>query len=253
MNTSKTPFDRFRWLEDPIDFPYYSGSPVTLSGRQWIFLMCTVLLGFLALVLPSPFTPSIGSQLLSTALFVAIPLIGLAIVAPKHWTTLFRKISLRDIKLIIGFWLINVLASIIVGYAVLKLYGATPNPITSNIAQLSDSERVQLFARVIPQLLGEELLTILPFLAILYGLHSRLGFSRKRAVVFAWLASSALFAAAHLPTYNWNFVQCFIVIGTARLALTLPFIKTKNIWVSTGAHILTDWGYLGVGLATAVQ
>jgi hypothetical protein len=27
----------------------------------------------------------------------------------------------------------------------------------------------------------------------------------------------------------------------ARLVLTLPWIVTKNIWVSTGAHIINDW------------
>jgi len=36
-----------------------------------------------------------------------------------------------------------------------------------------------------------------------------------------------------------------VVIGTARLVLTLPWILTKNIWVSTGAHIINDWLLLG--------
>jgi hypothetical protein len=32
-----------------------------------------------------------------------------------------------------------------------------------------------------------------------------------------------------------------VVIGSARMVLTLPWILTKNIWVSTGAHIINDW------------
>jgi membrane protease YdiL (CAAX protease family) len=49
-------------------------------------------------------------------------------------------------------------------------------------------------------------------------------------------------------------VQCIIIIGSARLVLTLPWIMTKNIWVSTGAHIVNDWllflmGLLGSSLA----
>jgi membrane protease YdiL (CAAX protease family) len=36
-------------------------------------------------------------------------------------------------------------------------------------------------------------------------------------------------------------VQCFLVIGTARLVLLTGYIVTKNIWVSTGAHIINDW------------
>jgi hypothetical protein len=27
----------------------------------------------------------------------------------------------------------------------------------------------------------------------------------------------------------------------ARVVLTLPWIRTKKIWVSTGAHIINDW------------
>jgi len=50
-----------------------------------------------------------------------------------------------------------------------------------------------------------------------------------------------MFGALHLPTYDWNFAQCFIIIGTARLVLSLAYIKTKNLWVSAGAHILNDW------------
>ena len=46
---------------------------------------------------------------------------------------------------------------------------------------------------------------------------------------------------AHLPTYDWNILQCLVVIGGARLILSLAYIKTKSIWVSTIAHVLNDW------------
>ena len=98
------------------------------------------------------------------------------------------------------------------------------------------------------QLLGEELITILPFLALMALFSKRFGASRKTAIVGAWLVSAALFGLAHLPTYGWNVVQCLAIIGTARLVLTLPWIMTKNLWVSTGAHIINDWTLFGLGL-----
>lgn len=55
------------------------------------------------------------------------------------------------------------------------------------------------------------------------------------------MSSSLLFAAAHLPTYDWHWVQSFGVIGTARVVLTLAYIWTRNLWVSTGAHVINDW------------
>ncbi len=125
------------------------------------------------------------------------------------------------------------------------------NPLAVSLPTMSGVDIALLFIRTLPQLLGEEVLTMLPFLAILYALHSRGGLSRKGAIIGAWLISAAIFGAAHLPTYDWNVVQCFVVIGTARLMLTLPYIKTKNIWVSAGAHVFTDWTIFGVTLASA--
>jgi hypothetical protein len=60
-----------------------------------------------------------------------------------------------------------------------------------------------------------------------------------------------------LPTYDWNLVQCIVVIGSARMVLTLPWLLTKNSWVSTGAHIINDWtlflmALLGAGLVGKV-
>ncbi|MGD8167019.1 hypothetical protein ACEXOS_007315 [Herbiconiux sp. P16] len=37
-------------------------------------------------------------------------------------------------------------------------------------------------------------------------------------------------------------LQAVVGIGVARLVLSPAFIRTKNILVSTGAHILNDWG-----------
>lgn len=97
------------------------------------------------------------------------------------------------------------------------------------------------YPRTAIQLLGEELLTILPFLALLYFLVAKAHWSRKRAVLVAWIATSIGFGLVHLPTYDWNLLQCLVVIGGARVILTLAYLRTKNIWVSTGAHILNDW------------
>jgi hypothetical protein len=97
------------------------------------------------------------------------------------------------------------------------------------------------FIKTAVQLVGEEVLTILPFLALLQWLVARGGMRRAAAVFWAWLASAVLFGSVHLPTYDWNVAQCLIIIGTARLVLTLAYVKTKNLWVSSGAHILNDW------------
>ena len=107
------------------------------------------------------------------------------------------------------------------------------------------------FARTALQLLGEEVMTILPFLALLALCTRGLGMGRRSAMVVAWLLSAVLFALAHLPAYGWNLLQCLVVIGSARLVLTLPWIMTKNLWVSTGAHVINDWLLFSMGLLAA--
>lgn len=59
-------------------------------------------------------------------------------------------------------------------------------------------------ASTLPQLLGEELVTILPFLALLTLFTRVSGAKRKTAVVAAWLLSGLLFGTLHLSTYGWN-------------------------------------------------
>ncbi len=113
-----------------------------------------------------------------------------------------------------------------------------PNPVAEFLATQPPREFVQLLLILLPQLLGEELLTMLPFLAILQLTASHWG--RRSSIGLALLGSTLLFSAGHLPTYDWNWAQCFGVIGAARVVWTLAYIATRSLWVSIGAHILTD-------------
>ena len=248
------PAERLRWLEDPgRDFPFYNGAPVGLSAWQWLFVMAAVVAGFAVLVAPIPWPAGPLGAMIPAALVPLIPLVALAQVAPGHWKTLFGKVGGRELRLMLGFALLNIVVSMSVGAIVRALADVTPNAATAQLGGMDTAGRIAFFAKTVPQLFGEEVVTLLPFLAVLALLSSRFGVGRKGAIVGAWLISSLLFGLIHLPTYDWNWVQCIVIIGTARLVLTLPWILTKNIWVSTGAHIINDWllftlSLLGAGL-----
>ena len=236
------PRDRFSWLERTgDDFPYYNGAPVAISEHQWFFVMVMVVVGFLLLVLPVPFLGGLVGSYARPILYFAIPLLGLALVAPKHWTAIFRKLRGRDVGWMIAFALLNTGVSMVVGFLVMNAFGATGNASVSSLADMTALERVVFYIKTIPQLFGEEVMTILPFLGLLALLASDTRLSRRSMIVWAWVVSAVLFGLAHLPTYDWNLIQCLVVIGTGRLILLLPYIMTKNIWVSTGAHIVNDW------------
>ena len=250
--------ERFPRLEGSSgDFQFYNGSPASLSGGQWLLLMASVAVAFLLLAVPIdwPGGAALG-QFIPAILFPAIPLATLAFIAPGHWRSIFGKVGAREIRLMIGFAILNLVVSMMVGSVVSTLTTVTPNASTAGLGALDTAGQIAFFGKTLPQLLGEEVMTLLPFLALMHLFAIRFGSGRKAAIIGAWVLSSLVFGLLHLPTYDWNWTQCIVIIGSARMVLTLPWILTKNIWVSTGAHIINDWllfglGLLGAGMATA--
>jgi membrane protease YdiL (CAAX protease family) len=149
------------------------------------------------------------------------------------------------------FWLLNLVVSSGVGLIVMALFGANANPATNGLIDGGPLQIVAFYVGTGIQLFGEEIFTILPFLAVMYLLFTKAKLSRRVSVILAWLITAAWFGAAHLPTYGWNFAQAFLVIGAARLVLTLAYMRTKNILVSTGAHVLNDWTTFTIALVAA--
>ena len=242
---------RFGWLERAgDDFPYYDGRPVLLTGRQWAAVLGAVLAAFLILTLGGPLAEqALGSALLArlgaAVLFAGLPLAALAWAVPLGWRGLFRRVTARDVLAMFGFAALNLIVTFSVALALLQVMHMSVNPIVD--VKLPDlAAQLGFLAWTAIQLVGEEALTILPFLAILRLGYARFGMGRKPAILLAWAGSSLIFALAHLPTYNWNLLQCLAVVGTARLVLTLAYVRTKSLWVSAGAHIVYDWTIFGL-------
>lgn len=245
--------NRLGGLERPDDdFPFFRGQPLSLSGGQWAVILAAVAIGFACLTVNDSILADDLGVFVRTLLFPAIPLLALRLVAGPHWRSLFRRLHRVDLAWMLGIAVVNLVITILLGFLVLKLFGADINGAVVGLVGQSAMERELFFLRSLPQLFGEEVLTILPFLFVLHVAHDRLGLSRTQSVLMAWLLSSVLFGLVHLPSYQWNLIQCLVVIGSARLILSLAYIKTKNIWVSTGAHIINDWLIFGfVILASA--
>lgn len=221
------------------DFPFYKGTSAKLEGRGWACLLISVGVAFAALTLIP--AGSFPATLLPPLLFVGIPLATLAYLTGEKWKTLFGPVRGREIGLMGLFALASITVSVLVALLISKFGTTAPNPVVEGMDKLSGADFVLRLVPTFPQLIGEELLTILPFLAVLWLTTQRLGWSRKAGIVTAIIVSSLLFAAAHLPTYDWHWAQCFGVIGMARVVMTLAYVWTRNLWVTSGAHILNDW------------
>ena len=240
-STSTNEDQIFRLEDTASNFPFYNGEPTSISNKQWLFVMAMVVIGFLILALPIPWPKGTFWQFIPAILMPGIPLVALAYVAPGHWKAIFGKVGGREVKLMLGFALLNIVVSMSIGTIIFTLFEVASNNATAQLGALDMAGQIAFYAKTIPQLLGEEVITLLPFLALLQLFSKSFSVGRKASIIGAWLMTSLIFGLIHLPTYNWNWIQCIVVIGSARMMLTLPWIMTKNIWVSTGAHIINDW------------
>lgn len=235
------------------DFPFYAGSPVLLGARDWAVVLMALAAAFALLVAPQLRGNDAWGLFVSPLLFCGVPLVVLRLVAGRAWIALFRRIGLRDVAWMAGIAMLNLAITLVLGWLVSGVHHASANPEFGVLDSADAMHRVLAFAAMALQLLGEELFTILPFLACLWLLHTRWGVTRRRSIVIAWLASAIPFAAAHLPTYQWDVLQCFVIIGGARLVLSLAYLATRNLWVATGAHVLNDWILFSFGLLAAAH
>ncbi len=223
------------------DFPFFDGQPVGLSAAQWAILLAMTTAGFAALVGLPDLWPGEAGRWSGILLFVALPLLGLRLVAGRHWAAIFRRPTARDVLIGLAFVPVTLAVSSVVGLGVMRLGLTAANPALEQLQHLHGAALALFLAGTVPQLLGEELVTILPLLALLTVFHRALGLPRGIAVALAWALSAAIFAALHFPTYQWHIGQTLAVIGSARLALSLPYLITKNAWSSTIAHVTNDW------------
>ncbi|MFV0286453.1 MAG: CPBP family intramembrane glutamic endopeptidase [Demequina sp.] len=230
------------------DLPLYDG-PGAISGGRWLVVVAACAVSFAQLVLlPIPGGAAI-QQWTHAILFPLIPLLALAWAAPSGWTQIFRTVRLRQVLQMVGFGVLNLTVTFTVASALNGVVGGNANPSGDLLADASLGERLNFFAATIPQLLGEELITILPLLALLSVLVRRFHWNRTAALALAWGATAVMFGLLHLPTYGWNVLQCLLYIGLARVFLTLAYVVTRNLWVSTGAHIVNDWAMFSVAMS----
>lgn len=221
------------------DLPYYDGHPVELRTRDWLLVVLSVLAGF-ALLIGLRFQ-TFPLSLIGAILFTGVPLLTLGMVSAGNQGALFPRFGPRELAQAGGFGALTLIISFLVGAILLQFVPMASNPTAGTLADATPATIAIFMVRTAIQLLGEELLTILPLLAVLWLCVAKFGLSRRVGLIAAVIVSTLGFAAVHLPTYGWNVVQCFVGIGAARLVLTMAFLVTRNLWVSFGAHIVNDW------------
>ncbi|QXT63179.1 CPBP family glutamic-type intramembrane protease [Tessaracoccus palaemonis] len=203
-----------------------------ISGPRWVVILaaCAVEFDQFALL---PATGTVGHWA-GLALFPIIPLAALMWATPTGWTALVRGIGPRDLGVLLGVAL-ACLATVTIGSLALSEAGPLghlPGPVTGH-------GLYSFLLEGVPHILGEELVAVLPMLALASGLR-RLSWSRSVAQTVASVVVAGVFVLLHLPTSNWNVVECVVLVGVMRLVLAFGFFTTRSLWVPIGAHLLSD-------------
>ncbi len=140
----------------------------------------------------------------SPSVFLAFPLMALRATTGPHWTALFPARRPETGRLMVVFAVLTLAVSFIAALMLSQLMDFTQNPVSDAMRTMTAGQFAGTLVATVPQLLGEELLAVLPFLAVLWLCVNRLGLSRRTGIATALVVSSLIFGAAHLPTYGWN-------------------------------------------------
>lgn len=170
--------------QNNVDFPFYNGKPTTVVTGKWAIAWFGTFLGFLAL----SFYPTNNNveSIIPRILFMVIPLVVFAYLTKPFWKTIFRKPRRKDYGYMVLFAVLNmVLTPILAGLVLVLGFSASGNAAGDSLVGASVGELAAFYFGTGIQLLGEELLVIIPFLATLSTLHLKFGLSRKKAILWA--------------------------------------------------------------------
>lgn len=220
--------DFFIFENENEDFPFYNDNP-KLTKNQWITLIIGVLATIIYLVWPN----SIPQHITSITLFLLM-IIPISIVSRGKLGYLFKIPKKRDIVLILILYIGYYLYVITVA-ALLFRYGY--DFASNEILTVDDSKLMLLGVAV--QLIGEELIKVIPFLIILHVLY-KYNHNRKLSFLIALTFTLILFSLLHYKAYDGHLLQIFLIIGLGSIFDMFAYFKTKNVTVSYILHIMID-------------
>lgn len=218
--------ERFQFMDDGIDIPFYNGTP-KLSTVDWLILLAAVLLiiGFIT-VIPIP------SDLFPLAVFLTATLPALYI-CKGNYSLFFKKLRLKDIKTIVLYLIGIYIYTMIVGMILALTQG------TAMHSGLSEATTAMSILAMFLQVFGEEFFKIFMLLLIMYAVY-RFTNNRNLSLWVGLIAAMIIFGLVHYYAYEGRLLQILLIQGFGSIFEYCAYLKTKNVWVSFLIHILRD-------------
>lgn len=219
----------FRFENPDDDFPFYNDNP-KLEKKQWLLLLGGMVVFLIFMAIPL----DLAKYIRGTIIFL-IMIIPIAVVTRGKLGYLFKRPKAKDLLLIIVLLIAYAIYSLAM-MSILFKFGIKP---TANEILSANMDGVMIIGMFL-QLIGEELVKIIPFLMITYALY-RHSQNRKLAITLALVITLILFGLIHFRAYSGNFAQMILIIGFGSFFNMFAYLKTKNATVSYIFHIIWDF------------
>ena len=219
--------DFFRFEDKEYDLPFLNG-----DSRFTTKNVAILLIGFLITVVATFIIPPNGNVMLKAILFTVPQLLAIVYVFKDDMSNIFRMPKPRDIVIVI------------IGVILMFVFGILSNFIGMALgipAQTNNSVNgspLILIIRSIIQLLGEELVKVIPLIIIVAYLYKSIG--RKAAIIVAIIISQIIFALVHIPAYGFSIGFLLLYMGFSSIVLPLVYVKTKNVVLAYLIHLFYD-------------
>ncbi|WP_296801758.1 hypothetical protein [uncultured Methanobrevibacter sp.] len=153
--------DKFKFLDDGIDFPFYNDVP-KLSTADWSIVLISVILVIITISLFS------SHQALKSVMIFLVTIIPALYICKRNYGLFFKRIRLKDIKTIILSFLGYILYVMLIATPILALmhYPLAGNGILPIAEQLSPTFIVTIFLQLMQSINQLEIVTLV-YLSVL--------------------------------------------------------------------------------------
>lgn len=159
----------------------------------------------------------------------------------QKFSTLFHKITLPDLSFgilmtVLGSLYAIIMSSVLSDVSVANKAGAGLSHGMLGLVDVIVSAANDLFL-----LFTEELMAIIPFIAVATLAYKYFKVSRSNSILLGLVFSILIFGTMHFYTDSWHLAQMYIIVGASRIFDTGMYIRTKNILISFMFHWIFDF------------
>lgn len=225
--------EKFEFLEDGIDFPFYNDNPKLSTGEWGIIALAIIIFTMLCFTKELPKT-------VHSALYFLVMIIPAIYICKGNYSLFFKKPKLRDIITIVLCVVGYLLYTIIIA-SILDIIGY---PLSHNANSVMNID-LMFYVIMFIQLVGEEFFKIFILLIVMYIVYKSTN-NRNLSIYIAIVATLLIFGLIHVDAYGGRVLQVLLIQGIGTIFNLYAYMKTKNFIITYIVHIIIDCvGFMG--------